>query len=64
MSASNSALVLLVMRAAGVSDEIGNHAVVPRKRGFISLGYNHRLVNGADGNRFRARVKQVVDTSR
>jgi pyruvate dehydrogenase E2 component (dihydrolipoamide acetyltransferase) len=49
------------MRAAVVSDEFGNHAVVPRKRGFISLGYDHRLVNGADGDQFLARIKQLME---
>jgi len=49
------------MRAAVVSDEFGNHAVVPRKRGFISLGYDHRLVNGADGDQFLARIKQLLE---
>jgi pyruvate dehydrogenase E2 component (dihydrolipoamide acetyltransferase) len=49
------------MRPAVVSDEYGNHAIVPRKRGFISLGYDHRLVNGADGDQFLARVKQLME---
>jgi pyruvate dehydrogenase E2 component (dihydrolipoamide acetyltransferase) len=49
------------MRAAVVSDEYGNHAVVPRKRGFISLGYDHRLVNGADGDQFLARIKHLME---
>ncbi|HEX6039856.1 dihydrolipoamide acetyltransferase family protein [Longimicrobium sp.] len=50
------------MRPAVISDEYGNHAIVPRKRGFISLGYDHRLVNGADGDQFLARVKQLMET--
>ncbi len=50
------------MRPAVVSDEFGNHAIVPRKRGYISLGYDHRLVNGADGDQFLARVKQLLET--
>jgi 2-oxoglutarate dehydrogenase E2 component (dihydrolipoamide succinyltransferase) len=49
------------MRPAVVSDEYGNHAIVPRKRGFISLGYDHRLVNGADGDQFLARIKQLME---
>jgi pyruvate dehydrogenase E2 component (dihydrolipoamide acetyltransferase) len=49
------------MRPAVVSDEYGNHAIVPRKRGYISLGYDHRLVNGADGDQFLARVKQLME---
>ncbi len=50
------------MRPAVISDEYGNHAIVPRKRGYISLGYDHRLVNGADGDQFLARVKQMLET--
>lgn len=50
------------MRPAVVTDEYGNHAIVPRKRGYISLGYDHRLVNGADGDQFLARVKQLLET--
>jgi pyruvate dehydrogenase E2 component (dihydrolipoamide acetyltransferase) len=49
------------MRPAVVSDEYGNHAIVPRKRGYISLGYDHRLVNGADGDQFLARIKQLME---
>jgi pyruvate dehydrogenase E2 component (dihydrolipoamide acetyltransferase) len=50
------------MRPAVISDEYGNHAIVARKRGFISLGYDHRLVNGADGDQFLARIKQLMET--
>jgi len=50
------------MRPAVISDEYGNHAIVARKRGYISLGYDHRLVNGADGDQFLARVKQLMET--
>ncbi|MEX2572606.1 MAG: dihydrolipoamide acetyltransferase family protein [Gemmatimonadota bacterium] len=49
-------------RPVVVSDEFGNDAIVPRKRGFISLGYDHRLVNGADADRFLARVKEILET--
>jgi 2-oxoglutarate dehydrogenase E2 component (dihydrolipoamide succinyltransferase) len=50
------------MRPAVISDEFGGHAVVPRKRGYISLGYDHRLVNGADGDQFLARIKELMET--
>jgi 2-oxoglutarate dehydrogenase E2 component (dihydrolipoamide succinyltransferase) len=50
------------MRPAVISDEYGNHAIVARKRGYISLGYDHRLVNGADGDQFLARIKQLMET--
>jgi 2-oxoglutarate dehydrogenase E2 component (dihydrolipoamide succinyltransferase) len=48
-------------RAVVVSDEFGNDAIVARKRGFISLGFDHRIVNGADGDEFLARVKQLLE---
>ena len=50
------------MRPAVISDEYGNHAIVARRRGYISLGYDHRLVNGADGDQFLARIKQLMET--
>jgi 2-oxoglutarate dehydrogenase E2 component (dihydrolipoamide succinyltransferase) len=49
-------------RAVVVSDEFGNDAIVARKRGFLSLGYDHRVVNGADGDRFLARVKEFLES--
>lgn len=49
-------------RAVVVSDDFGNDAVVARKRGFLSLGYDHRLVNGADGDQFLARVKEIMES--
>jgi 2-oxoglutarate dehydrogenase E2 component (dihydrolipoamide succinyltransferase) len=49
-------------RGVVVTDEFGNDAIVARKRGYISLGYDHRLVNGADGDQFLARVKQILET--
>jgi 2-oxoglutarate dehydrogenase E2 component (dihydrolipoamide succinyltransferase) len=51
------------MRPAVVTDDFGNHAIVPRKRGYISLGYDHRLVNGADGDQFLARVKELMESA-
>jgi pyruvate dehydrogenase E2 component (dihydrolipoamide acetyltransferase) len=49
------------MRPAVVADEFGGHAIVARKRGYISLGYDHRLVNGADGDQFLARIKTLME---
>ena len=49
-------------RPVVISDEFGNDAIVPRKRGFIALGYDHRLVNGADGDQFLARVKEIMES--
>ena len=48
-------------RPVVITDEFGNDAIVARKRGFISLGYDHRLVNGADGDQFLARIKQLME---
>jgi pyruvate dehydrogenase E2 component (dihydrolipoamide acetyltransferase) len=49
-------------RPVVISDEFGNDAIVARKRGFLSLGYDHRLVNGADADQFLARVKQIMES--
>jgi pyruvate dehydrogenase E2 component (dihydrolipoamide acetyltransferase) len=49
-------------RPVVVTDEFGNDAIVARKRGFLALGYDHRLVNGADADRFLARVKQILES--
>jgi pyruvate dehydrogenase E2 component (dihydrolipoamide acetyltransferase) len=49
-------------RPVVVTDEFGNDAIVARKRGFLALGYDHRLVNGADADQFLARVKQIMET--
>jgi 2-oxoglutarate dehydrogenase E2 component (dihydrolipoamide succinyltransferase) len=48
-------------RPVVISDDFGNDAIVARKRGFLSLGYDHRLVNGADGDKFLARVKEIME---
>ncbi|HSG09589.1 MAG TPA: dihydrolipoamide acetyltransferase family protein [Longimicrobiales bacterium] len=39
----------------------GGDAMVIRKRCLFSLGYDHRIVDGADAARFLARLKEVVD---
>jgi pyruvate dehydrogenase E2 component (dihydrolipoamide acetyltransferase) len=49
-------------RPVVVTDEYGSDAIVARKRGFIALGYDHRLVNGADADQFLARVKQLMES--
>ena len=50
-------------RPVVITDEFGADAIVARKRGFISLGFDHRLVNGADGDRFLARVKELMESA-
>jgi pyruvate/2-oxoglutarate dehydrogenase complex dihydrolipoamide acyltransferase (E2) component len=32
-----------------------------RKRALFSLGYDHRIVDGADSARFLGRLKEVLD---
>jgi pyruvate dehydrogenase E2 component (dihydrolipoamide acetyltransferase) len=49
-------------RPVVITDEYGHDAIVARKRGFISLGYDHRIVNGADADQFLARVKQILES--
>jgi pyruvate dehydrogenase E2 component (dihydrolipoamide acetyltransferase) len=49
-------------RPVVVTDEYGNDAIVARKRGLVSLGYDHRLVNGADADQFLARIKQIMES--
>lgn len=49
-------------RPVVITDEFGNDAVVARKRGYLALGYDHRVVNGADGDQFLARVKEIMQT--
>jgi 2-oxoglutarate dehydrogenase E2 component (dihydrolipoamide succinyltransferase) len=50
-------------RPVVVTDEQGNDAIGIRRRGFFALGYDHRLVNGADGDRFLGRVKELLENS-
>ncbi len=50
-------------RPVVITDEFGNDAIVVRKRGLMSLGYDHRLVNGADADRFLARVKELLESA-
>ncbi|HSG47958.1 MAG TPA: 2-oxo acid dehydrogenase subunit E2, partial [Longimicrobiales bacterium] len=49
-------------RVVVVEDPVtGGDAMVIRKRCMFSLGYDHRIVDGADAARFLARLKEVVD---
>jgi 2-oxoglutarate dehydrogenase E2 component (dihydrolipoamide succinyltransferase) len=40
----------------------GTDVIAIRKRAFFSLGYDHRLVDGADAARFLARLKQTLES--
>lgn len=49
-------------RVAVVQDADGNDVMAIRKRSFFSLGYDHRLVDGADAARFMSRLKEVMES--
>ena len=48
-------------RVVVVQDGDGNDVMGIRKRSFFSLGYDHRLVDGADAARFMSRLKEVLE---
>ncbi|MHB1194398.1 MAG: dihydrolipoamide acetyltransferase family protein [Longimicrobiales bacterium] len=49
-------------RVVVVEDPVtGGDAMAIRKRALFSLGYDHRIVDGADAARFLARLKEVLD---
>ena len=49
-------------RVVVVQDADGNDVMAIRKRSFFSLGYDHRLVDGADAARFMSRLKEVLES--
>ena len=50
-------------RVVVVADEdTGTDAMAIRKRCLFSLGYDHRIVDGADAARFLARLKETLET--
>jgi pyruvate dehydrogenase E2 component (dihydrolipoamide acetyltransferase) len=42
--------------------ETGQDCIAIRKRSLFSLGYDHRIVDGADAARFLARLKEMLET--
>ena len=48
-------------RVVVVQDAEGGDVMAIRKRSFFSLGYDHRLVDGADAARFMSRLKEVLE---
>jgi 2-oxoglutarate dehydrogenase E2 component (dihydrolipoamide succinyltransferase) len=45
-----------------VIDADGTDAIAIRKRAYFSLGYDHRIVDGADAARFLARLKETLES--
>ena len=49
-------------RVVVITDEVtGQDSIAVRKRSFFSLGYDHRLVDGADSARFLSRLKELLE---
>ncbi len=49
-------------RVVAVEDPVtGQDAIAIRKRSIFSLGYDHRIVDGADSARFLARLKELLE---
>ncbi|MBT8225863.1 MAG: 2-oxoglutarate dehydrogenase, E2 component, dihydrolipoamide succinyltransferase [Dactylosporangium sp.] len=53
----------VVKRAVVVHDERLGELIVPRSMVYLSLSYDHRLVDGADAARFLATVKDRLETA-
>ncbi len=49
-------------RVVVVTDEVGGDSMAIRKRCLFSLGYDHRIVDGADAARFLAALKDFIET--
>jgi pyruvate dehydrogenase E2 component (dihydrolipoamide acetyltransferase) len=50
-----------IEKRAVVIQAEGSDVIAIRKRSFFSLGYDHRIVDGADAARFLARLKETLE---
>ena len=48
-------------RPVVVTDEHGNDALGIRTVGYLALSFDHRLIDGADADKFLARVKGILE---
>ncbi|HUF13815.1 MAG TPA: dihydrolipoamide acetyltransferase family protein [Longimicrobiales bacterium] len=51
-----------IEKRAVVVEVDGSDSIAVRKRSYFSLGYDHRLVDGADAARFLAKLKEVLES--
>jgi pyruvate dehydrogenase E2 component (dihydrolipoamide acetyltransferase) len=49
-------------RPVVIEDENGDHAIAVRDMMYLSLTYDHRLIDGADAARFVTEVKEIIET--
>src|SRR6202022_1002095 len=48
-------------RPGAAPDEHGNDALGIRTVGYLALSFDHRLIDGADADKFLARVKAILE---
>ena len=48
-------------RPVVVTDEHGNHALGIRTVGYLALSFDHRLIDGAEADKFMASVKKILE---
>jgi 2-oxoglutarate dehydrogenase E2 component (dihydrolipoamide succinyltransferase) len=48
-------------RPVVITDEMGNDAIGIRTMGYLALSFDHRLIDGADADKFMASVKKALE---